>query len=76
MKHSRINRLAIYIALSGWTFVCLLPVLWIALASIKAPLTAVILATRILPPAVLALPLYFMAQFVGMLDTRTALAFT
>ena len=32
-----------------------------------------ILATRILPPAVLVLPFYFMAHFANLLDTRTAL---
>jgi multiple sugar transport system permease protein len=35
-----------------------------------------ILATRILPPIVVALPVYFMAQYTGMLDTRFALIFT
>ncbi|MEP7173627.1 MAG: carbohydrate ABC transporter permease, partial [Aestuariivirga sp.] len=34
-----------------------------------------ILATRILPPVVIALPLYVMAQFTGMLDTHFALIF-
>lgn len=33
------------------------------------------LATRILPPVVVALPLYVMAQFIGMLDTHFALIF-
>lgn len=33
------------------------------------------LATRILPPVVVALPLYVMAQFTGMLDTHFALIF-
>jgi multiple sugar transport system permease protein len=35
-----------------------------------------ILATRILPPIVVALPVYFMAQYTGTLDTRFALIFT
>ena len=35
-----------------------------------------ILASRILPPVVIVLPLYLMAQMTGMLDTRFALIFT
>jgi multiple sugar transport system permease protein len=35
-----------------------------------------ILATRILPPIVVALPIYFMARFTGTLDTRLALVLT
>ena len=35
-----------------------------------------ILATRVLPPVVVALPIYLMAQYTGTLDTRTALIFT
>jgi multiple sugar transport system permease protein len=35
-----------------------------------------ILATRILPPIVLVLPIYMMAQYTGTLDTRFALTFT
>lgn len=35
-----------------------------------------ILATRILPPVVLALPIYFMALYTNTLDTRFALIFT
>ncbi len=35
-----------------------------------------ILATRILPPVVIILPIYMMAQFAGLLDTRLALIFT
>jgi multiple sugar transport system permease protein len=35
-----------------------------------------ILATRILPPVVIVLPIYMMAQFAGLLDTRLALIFT
>lgn len=34
-----------------------------------------ILATRILPPAILAVPLYFLAQKTGMLDTLSGLVF-
>ncbi len=34
-----------------------------------------ILATRILPPVVVALPVFVMAQYAGMLDTRTILIF-
>jgi multiple sugar transport system permease protein len=37
--------------------------------------TFVILASRILPPVVVVLPIYLMAQHSGMLDTRTALIF-
>jgi multiple sugar transport system permease protein len=37
--------------------------------------TIVILASRILPPVVLVLSIYLMAQHSGMLDTRTALIF-
>ena len=36
-------------------------------------LMAVLLGTRILPPVVLALPLYVMAQYTGMLDTKSFL---
>ena len=35
-----------------------------------------ILATRILPPVVVALPIYVMAQYTGALDTHFALIFT
>jgi multiple sugar transport system permease protein len=35
-----------------------------------------ILATRILPPIVLVLPIYMMAYYTGTLDTRFALIFT
>ena len=35
-----------------------------------------ILATRILPPIVVAIPVYMMAHFTGMLDTHFALIFT
>lgn len=35
-----------------------------------------ILATRILPPAVVALPIYLMAASSGLLDSRTSLIFT
>jgi multiple sugar transport system permease protein len=38
-------------------------------------LTTAILATRILPPVVVAVPLYFMAQKTGMLDTLGVLIF-
>jgi multiple sugar transport system permease protein len=34
-----------------------------------------ILSTRILPPIVVALPVYFMAQYTGTLDTRVTLIF-
>lgn len=37
---------------------------------------AAILATRILPPIVIVLPIYMMATYTGMLDTRFALIFT
>ena len=37
---------------------------------------AAILATRILPPIVIVLPVYMMATYTGMLDTRFALIFT
>ena len=37
---------------------------------------AAILATRILPPAVLVIPIYMMATYTGTLDTRFALIFT
>jgi multiple sugar transport system permease protein len=36
----------------------------------------VILATRILPPIVVALPIYFMAQYTGTLDSYCVLIFT
>jgi multiple sugar transport system permease protein len=38
-------------------------------------ITAAILCTRILPPVVIVLPLYFMAQQTGMLDTLSVLIF-
>ena len=39
-------------------------------------LMTLMLATRILPPALVVLPLYLMAQVTGMLDTLTALVLT
>jgi multiple sugar transport system permease protein len=37
---------------------------------------AALLATRVLPPIVIVLPIYFMAQAAGTLDSRLALIFT
>jgi multiple sugar transport system permease protein len=42
----------------------------------KHVLLIAILATRILPPIVVVLPIYLMVQHAGMLDTRSALIFT
>lgn len=41
-----------------------------------AALLTFMLATRILPPVVIVLPLYILAQYTGTLDTRFALIFT
>ncbi len=145
---TRSRRIATYAILSAWSVVCVFPVYWLAVTSIKPPsgteprylpflqfmpdlqgwvfilfdqnenmlsglvnslviavtaslltlaiaclalyglsrfpfargterrIMTGILATRILPPMVLALPLYMMAQRTGLLDTRTALAVT
>jgi multiple sugar transport system permease protein len=47
---------------------------WTALGN-RSIMTA-ILATRILPPVVIVLPIYMMAQYTGTLDTHFALIFT
>ena len=41
----------------------------------KNGMTFAILATRLLPPVVIVLPIYLMAQYAGVLDTRFALVF-
>jgi len=41
----------------------------------KNGITLAILATRLVPPVVIVLPVYLMAQHTGMLDTRSALVF-
>jgi len=47
-----------------------------AASRLTARLLTATLATRILPPVVIVLPLYLMAQRTGTLDTRFALIFT
>ena len=149
-RQTSLGRILGYIALAGWSLVCLFPLYWVAITSLKSEadimngpvylpfidftpslkawrfilgdpydnllprffnsavigvtatvVTVVlggmavygftrfkwraglphkvlfaILASRILPPVVIVLPLYLMAQMTGTLDTRFALIFT
>lgn len=45
---------------------------WAAMTSAR-PVVTVILAVRVVPPVVIALPIYMMAQWAGLLDTRSLL---
>jgi multiple sugar transport system permease protein len=41
----------------------------------KNGITLALLATRLVPPVVIVLPIYLMARYAGLLDTRSALVF-
>ena len=58
------------------TSTCLLLYATTRLGKAKPWLLALMLATRIFPPATVVIALYMMAQKTGLLDTRTALALT
>ncbi len=49
---------------------------WAGLAPGNEAILLAILATRVLPPVVVVLPIYLMARYTGTLDTRFVLIFT